>query len=115
MSERLLVSADRDVLQQQLDHHEVTLYLGFLISYNFKKTLFTWGPPLWSSGQSSCLQIRGSRVRLPALQKKKRRRKVVGLDRGPLSLMSTTEELLGRNSSCSGLESQEYGYRDSSR
>jgi hypothetical protein len=34
---------------------------------------------------------------------------VVGLERGPLSFMSKTEELLGRNSSGSGLESQEYG------
>jgi hypothetical protein len=46
-----------------------------------------------------------------ALQEKK----VVGLEWGPLSLMSTTEELLGRNSSGSGLESREYGRRDSSR
>jgi hypothetical protein len=29
------------------------------------------GPPLWSSGQSSWLQIRRSRVRFLALQKKK--------------------------------------------
>jgi hypothetical protein len=28
----------------------------------------------------------------------------VGLERGPLSLVGTTEELLGRKSSCSGLE-----------
>jgi hypothetical protein len=35
---------------------------------------------------------------------------VVGLERGPLSLVSTTEELLGRNSSGSGLESREYGH-----
>jgi hypothetical protein len=40
---------------------------------------------------------------------------VVGMERGPLSLVSTTEELLGRNSSGSGLESREYGSRDSSR
>jgi hypothetical protein len=33
-------------------------------------------------------------------------KKVVGLERGPLSLVSTTEELLGRNSSGSGLESE---------
>jgi hypothetical protein len=33
----------------------------------------------------------------------------VGLERGPLSLVSATEELLGRKSSGSGLESQEYG------
>jgi hypothetical protein len=30
---------------------------------------------------------------------------------GPLSLVSTTEELLGRNSSGSGLESREYDRR----
>jgi hypothetical protein len=35
----------------------------------------------------------------------------VGLERGPLSLVSTTEELLGRKSSRSGLESREYGRR----
>jgi hypothetical protein len=39
----------------------------------------------------------------------------VGLERGPLSFVSATEELLGRNCSGSGLESQEYGLRDSSR
>jgi hypothetical protein len=32
----------------------------------------------------------------------------VGLERGPLSFESTTEELLGRKSSCSGLENREY-------
>jgi hypothetical protein len=39
-------------------------------------------------------------------------REVVGLERGPLSLVSTTEELLGRNSSGSGLEIREYGHGD---
>jgi hypothetical protein len=39
----------------------------------------------------------------------------VGLERGPLSLVSTTEELLGRKSRGSGLENREYGRRDSSR
>jgi hypothetical protein len=37
----------------------------------------------------------------------------VGLERGPLSLMSTIEELLGRESSGCGLENREYGHRDS--
>jgi hypothetical protein len=40
---------------------------------------------------------------------------VVVLERGPLCLASTIEELLGRNSSGSGLEIREYGLRDSSR
>jgi hypothetical protein len=39
----------------------------------------------------------------------------VGLERAPLSLVSTTEELLERKSSGSGLENLEYGSRDPSR
>jgi hypothetical protein len=37
----------------------------------------------------------------------------VGLERGPLSLASTIEELLGRNSIGSGLENRDYGRRGS--
>jgi hypothetical protein len=37
---------------------------------------------------------------------------MVGLERGPLSLVSTTEELLERKSSGSSLEKREYGRRD---
>jgi hypothetical protein len=48
---------------------------------------------LWSSGQSFWLQIQRSRF-------DSRRylifREIVGLEQGPLSLMSTIEELLGR-------------------
>jgi hypothetical protein len=36
----------------------------------------------------------------------------MSLERGPLSLVSTNEELLGRKSSGSGLENREYGRRD---
>jgi hypothetical protein len=36
----------------------------------------------------------------------------VGLKRGPLSLMSTIEELLGRNGSGPGLEIREYCHGD---
>jgi hypothetical protein len=39
----------------------------------------------------------------------------MGLERGPLSLVSTIEEILGRNISGSGLETREYGRRDLSR
>jgi hypothetical protein len=38
----------------------------------------------------------------------------MGLERGPLSLVSTTEKLLERKNSGSGLESRDYGRRDSS-
>jgi hypothetical protein len=65
--------------------------------------------PLWSSGQSSWLQIQrsgfGSR-RYQILWE------VVGLERDPLSLVSTTEELLERKSSGSGLDIRKYGHRD---
>jgi hypothetical protein len=71
----------------------------------------SWWPPLLSTGQSSWLQIRRSRVQFPGTARKR----VVGLERSPLSLVSTTEELLERNSSGSGLEIREYGRRDSSR
>jgi hypothetical protein len=40
---------------------------------------------------------------------------VVGLERGPLSLVSTTEELLERKISGSCLVSRDYGRRDPSR
>jgi hypothetical protein len=39
----------------------------------------------------------------------------VGLERGPLSFVSATEELLGRKSSGSGLESRKYGCKYPSR
>jgi hypothetical protein len=39
----------------------------------------------------------------------------VSLDRGPLSLVSTIEELLGRNSSGSGLENRKYDRGDTLR
>jgi hypothetical protein len=38
----------------------------------------------------------------------------MGLERGPLSLMSTIEDLLERKSSGSGLENRDYGDRESS-
>jgi hypothetical protein len=52
---------------------------------------------LWSSGHCSWLQIQKFWVWFTAL---------------PLSLVSTIEELLGRNSRCSCLENREYGRRD---
>jgi hypothetical protein len=68
-------------------------------------------PPLCSSGQSSWLQIRRPGFDSRHYQEKK----VVGLERGPPSLVSTTEELIDRKSSGSCLENREYGRRDPSR
>jgi hypothetical protein len=66
---------------------------------------------LWPSGQSCWLQIQRSWVWFPTLPDFLTSS---GLERGPLSLVSTTEELRGRNSSGSGLEIWEYGRRDPS-
>jgi hypothetical protein len=41
--------------------------------------------------------------------------KVVDLERAPLSLVFTIEELLGRKSNGSGIQNREYGRRDPSR
>jgi hypothetical protein len=49
------------------------------------------GLPLWSSGQSSWLQIRR-----PGFDSRHYKKKVMVLERGPLSLVITTEELLDR-------------------
>jgi hypothetical protein len=66
-------------------------------------------PPLWSSDQSSWLQIQRSGF-------DSRRYQIfweaVGLERVPLSLVSTIEKLLERKSSGSVLESREYGRRN---
>jgi hypothetical protein len=69
-------------------------------------------PPLWSSGQSSCLQIQRSGFDSRRYQFFW---EVVGLERGPFSLVSTIEELIERKSSGSGLENRHYGSRDPSR
>jgi hypothetical protein len=70
------------------------IYLSVLHVVNIYIYIFIYsGPPLWSSGQSSWLQIRRPGFDSRALPEKK----VLGLERGPLSLVSTTEELLNRN------------------
>jgi hypothetical protein len=69
------------------------------------------GPPLWSSDQSSWLQIQMSEFNSRCYHIFW---EVVGLEWGPLSLVSTTEKLLERKSSGSGLENpklQLYGIR----
>jgi hypothetical protein len=66
-------------------------------------------PLLWSSGQSSWLQIQRSGFDSRNYQIFW---EVVGLERGPLNLVNITEELLGRKSSGSDLEIREYGSVD---
>jgi hypothetical protein len=66
---------------------------------------------MWSSSQCSWLQIEGFGFDSRRYQIFW---EVVGLERGPLSLVSTIEELLRRENSGSGLENREYGRRDPS-
>jgi hypothetical protein len=73
--------------------------------------IYTWLNQ-WSSDQSSCLQIQKAGFDFRRFQIFW---EVLGLERGPLSLVSTTEELPARNSSDSGLEDRECGRRDSPR
>jgi hypothetical protein len=68
-------------------------------------------PPLYSSSLSSWLQIQRSGFHSRRYQIFW---EVVGLERGPLSLVSTIEELLEQESSGSGLEIREYSRRDPS-
>jgi hypothetical protein len=71
----------------------------------------TKNPYLWSS-ESSWLQIQRSWFDSRRYQIFW---EVVGLERGPLSLVSTTEELLEIKSISSGRDSREYGRRGPSR
>jgi hypothetical protein len=75
-----------------------------------KEAVVTW-PPVWSCGQSSWLQIQRSGFDFRSYQIF---RKVLGLERGPLSLVSTSEGPLGIESSGSGLEYWDYVRRDPS-
>jgi hypothetical protein len=92
---------------------------------NWDVLFFLWGtnwiyicyvkeskPPLWSSCQSSWLQIQRSDFDSRRYQMFW---EVVGLERGPLSLVNTIEEPLGRKCSGFGLENREYGRGDPSR
>jgi hypothetical protein len=72
--------------------------------------LFRHGPPLCSSGQSSWLQIEGSGFLFPALPVFLRN---TGSGTGFNQLVSTTEQLLERKSSDSGVENRDYGGRES--
>jgi hypothetical protein len=65
-----------------------------------------------SSGQSSWLQIQRPEFDSRNYQSF---REVMGLERDPLSLVGTIEELYGRKSSGSCLGNREYGQRDPSR
>jgi hypothetical protein len=81
---------------------------NFAIQY---RKYLIW-PPLWSCGQSFRLQFQRSGFDSRHYQIFW---EVVGLERGPLNLVSTIEEILGRESRGFVLEIREYGCRDPSR
>jgi hypothetical protein len=98
--------------------NRVHLFMDFIPGNNFHYSYFKlqWpsqnkGPLLWSSGQSSWLQIQRSGFNTRRYQIFW---EVVGLEWGPLSLVSTNEELLGRKNSDTGLEIRDYSRRDPS-
>jgi hypothetical protein len=66
------------------------------ISHSFHVASTNVRPPLWYSGQSSWLQIRRPGFDSRHYQIFWRKKTVVGLERGPLSIVSTTEQLLDR-------------------
>jgi hypothetical protein len=71
--------------------------------------------PVYASRDLLCglvVRVLGYRSGGPGSIPATTRKKVVGLKRGPLSLVSTTVELLGRKSIGSCLEIREYGRRD---
>jgi hypothetical protein len=66
---------------------------------------------MWSSGQSSWLQIQRSEFDSRHYQIFS---EVVDLERGPLGLARKTEKILRKKSSGSGLENRDYGRKGSS-
>jgi hypothetical protein len=61
------------------------------------------------------VRVPGNRSRGPEFDSRRYKifREVVGLERGPPSLVSTNEELLESKSSGYGLENRDYGHRGS--
>jgi hypothetical protein len=82
-----------------------------ILRRQLKYTVIFPGPPLWSSGQRSWLQIKRSGFDSRHYQIFW---EVVGLERGLLSLVSAIKELLGRKNSCYGLI-RDYGRSDPPR
>jgi hypothetical protein len=89
-------------------------YAPFVRKLGLFETPLSWRrrPPLWSSGQSSWLHIQRSGFDSQGYQIFW---KLVGLERGPLSLVNISEELLWRENSGSDLEGRDYGRRHPSR
>jgi hypothetical protein len=88
------VAGNREKALSPLRWSLMSKYVILIIN---KRMIKNW-PPLWSGGQSSWLQIRrpGFDSRHYQISEEKKKKTVGGLERGPLGLVSTTEELLDR-------------------
>jgi hypothetical protein len=106
-------TSQTEVVQDNYAHTVVdTTEIRFWDNWQILSSVSSDWPPMWTSEQSSWLQIQSSGFDSWHYQIFW---EVVGLERGPLSLVSTVEELLERKSSLSGIESREYGRMDPSR
>jgi hypothetical protein len=101
-----------ECLISRLYRLQILIPLSFSYICHYSPYVYSSRPPLWSSGQSSWLQIQRSRF---DSRRYRNFWEVVGLERSSLGLVTTIEELLGRKSSGSCLEIREYGSRNPSR
>jgi hypothetical protein len=92
-----------------MDREESRYVLRHVLLFKLHFMWLSAAQALCSDGQSSWLQIQRSGFDSRHYQIFC---EVVGLQRGPLSLASTNEELFGRNSSGSCLENRDYGRGD---
>jgi hypothetical protein len=105
---RVVLQVDK-VRRNLLPTSSGSMFVGWAIRCVMQTYFKHKRPPLWSGGQSFWLQNQRSGFDSLRYQIS---REVVGLKRGPLCLVSTIEELLGKKSSGCGLENSDYARRD---
>jgi hypothetical protein len=91
-----------------LGEPKIFIIISYFLYTGLIEKGIAWEFSLWG-GQSSWLQIQRSGF---GSRRYQIFWEVVGLERGPLNLVSTIVELLGSNGSGSGLENREYGCGD---
>jgi hypothetical protein len=108
---RIISEYQEEWESQQRPRYEPKVQHGSQYNFILHGNEINCTPLPWSSGQSSWLQIQRSGFDSRLYETSS---EIMGLERGPLSLVSTTEELLGRKSSGLGPENRDYGHRDPS-
>jgi hypothetical protein len=86
----------------------------FVVRYTSLPSIFLFHTANFDRLCSLVVRVPSYRSRYPGFDSRRYQIfwEVVGLERGPLSLVITSEELLGRNNSGSGLENREYSRGD---